>query len=350
MTAARIGTIGGQAIEEVVLRSAAGAEAKVITFGAIVRDLTVPTPRGPQRVVLGLDDIEGYASTARHMGAIVGRYGNRIGRGRFSLDDETYRLDLNENRLDPAGPGRQHLHGGAKGFSQRAWTVVDHTANGATLALISDDGDMGYPGRLVATCTYTLVEPATLRLVLEATADRATPVNLTTHLYYDLDGSPDILDHTLEIAAGHVTPTDEELIPTGEVRSVAGTPYDFRSARPIRDGMRGGAVDYDINYVLSGPRGALNRAATLASAKSGVALELWTTEPGLQFYGGHKLAVPSGALGGGAYGRHGGLCLEPQRFPDGPNEPHFPPCVLRPGEVSRQVSELRLFAGPPCTV
>jgi aldose 1-epimerase len=341
MTIARIGTIGGREIEEVTLRSGAGAEAKVITFGAIVRDLTVPTLRGPQRVVLGLDDIEGYASVARHMGAIVGRYGNRIGHGRFAFDGETFQLDLNENRLDPAGPGRQHLHGGAKGFSQRVWTIVDVTPASVTLALVSEDGDMGYPGRLVATCAYTLAEPATLRLVLEATCDRATPVNLTTHLYYNLDGSPDILDHALTIAAGHITPTDEELIPTGEVRSVAGTSYDFRSARPIREGMRGDEVDYDINYVLSGPRGALNHAATLASAKSGVAMELWTTEPGVQFYGGHKLAVPSGALGGASYGRHGGLCLEPQRFPDGPNKPHFPPCILRPAEVSRQVSELR---------
>ena len=235
MTIARIGSVGGRDIEEVVLRSAAGAEAKVITFGAIVRDLTVPTPRGPQRVVLGLDDLEGYATVARHMGAIVGRYGNRIGRGRFALDGETFQLDLNENRLDPEGPGRQHLHGGAKGFSQRVWTIVDVTPAGVTLALVSSDGDMGYPGRLVATCAYTLIESATLRLVLEATCDRATPVNLTTHLYYNLDGSPDILDHELEIAAEHVTPTDDELIPTGEVRSVAGTPYDFRASRPIRE-------------------------------------------------------------------------------------------------------------------
>jgi aldose 1-epimerase len=274
------------------------------------------------------------------MGAIVGRYGNRIGYGRFVLDGTPYPLDRNENRLDLAGPGRQHLHGGAKGFSQRVWTIIDHTPASVTLALVSEDADMGYPGRLVATCTYALAEPATLRLVLEATSDHATAVNLTTHLYYNLDGSPDILDHALEIAAGHVTPTDEELIPTGEVRSVAGTPYDFRASRRIRAAQPAEA-EYDINYVLSGPRGSLNRAATLASAKSGVALELWTTEPGVQFYGGHKLNVPAGALGGGAYARHGGLCLEPQRFPDGPNKPHFPPGILRLGEVSRQVSELR---------
>jgi aldose 1-epimerase len=342
MTVRRIGTIGGREVAEVALRSAAGAEAKIITFGAIVRDLTVPTSRGPQRVILGLDDIEGYAAPAgRHMGAIVGRYGNRIGHGRFALGGETFQLDLNENRLDPAGPGRQHLHGGAKGFSQRVWTVIDRTAASATFALVSEDGDMGYPGRLVATCTYSLTEPATLRLVLEATCDRATPVNLTTHLYYNLDGSADILDHALEIAAEHVTPTDEELIPTGEVRSVAGTSYDFRASRPIRAAKHGAEAEYDINYVLSGPRGSLNHAATLASGKSAVAMELWTTEPGLQFYGGHKLNVPKGGLSGASYGRYGGLCLEPQRFPDGPNKPHFPPSIVRPGEVSRQVSELR---------
>jgi aldose 1-epimerase len=334
MTLRRFGIMDGREVEEVTLRSDAGAEARIITFGAIVRDLTVPGRGGPQRVVLGLDAVEGYATVARHMGAIVGRYGNRIGHGRFALDGTIYRLDLNEN-------GRQHLHGGAKGFSQRVWTIVDRTAASVTLALVSGDGDMGYPGRLVATCAYTLMEPATLGLVLEATCDQATPVNLTTHLYYNLDGSADILDHALQIAAEHVTPTDDALIPTGEVRSVAGTPYDFRGLRPLRAAKHVAEVEYDINYVLSDPRGSLNHAATLASEKSGVAMELWTTEPGLQFYGGHKLAVPSGALGAKSYGRHGGLCLEPQRFPDGPNKPHFPPCILRPGEVSRQVSELR---------
>ena len=272
------------------------------------------------------------------MGAIVGRYGNRIGNGRFALDGKSFALDLNEN-------GRQHLHGGGRGFAQRLWTVVDASASSVTLALVSANGDMGYPGRLVATCAYGLIEPATLRIVLEATADQPTPVNLTTHLYYNLDGGPDILDHELRIAAEHVTPTDDELIPTGEVRSVAGTPYDFRALRPIRAAKHVAAAEYDLNYVLSGAGGGLGHAATLASRRSGVAMELWTTEPGLQFYGGHKLEVPAGALGGGGYGRHGGLCLEPQRFPDGPNKRHFPPCILRPGEVSRQVSELR-FAAP----
>jgi aldose 1-epimerase len=334
MTAEAPGALGERGIEEVALRNGTGAEARIVSRGAILRDLVVPGPRGPQRVVLGLENPDDYGTHARYMGAIVGRYGNRIGHGRFTLDGETFQLDLNEN-------GRQHLHGGREGFGQRLWTIADRTPDSVTLVLVSADGDMGYPGRLVATCTYSLLAPATLRIVLEATCDRATPVNLTTHAYFNLDGGGDILDHALEIAADHVTPTDADLIPTGEVRRVAGTPYDFRKPRPIRAAKHGAGVEYDINYVLLGPRGALHRAATLSSAKSGVRMELWTTEPGVQFYGGQLLDVPVPGLGGTRYGRYGGLCLEPQRFPDGPNKPHFPPCILRPGEISRQMSEVR---------
>jgi aldose 1-epimerase len=337
MTIESFGTIDGREVHGITLSSGAGVEAQIITYGAIVRDLAVPGRRGPQRVVLGLNTVEDYARHAPYMGAIVGRYGNRIGRGRFALDGETYQLDLNEK-------GRQHLHGGSQGFAQRVWGILDRTSASVTLGLVSEDGDMGYPGRLVATCAYSLIEPATLRLVLEATCDRATPVNLTTHLYYNLDESPDILGHVLEIAAEYVTPTNEELIPTGEVRSVAGTPYDFRGSRRIGEAKGPVDVEYDINYALSGARGAFSRAATLSSTRSGVSMELWTTEPGLQFYGGHLLDVPAPGLGGARYSRYGGLCLEPQRFPDGPNKPHFPPCILRPGEVSRQVSELRFSA------
>lgn len=331
------GALDERAVHEVALASPDGAEAKVIVYGATLRDLIVPTPRGPQRVVLGLHRIEDYVRHAPYMGAIVGRYGNRIGGGRFAFDGTEYQLDRNEN-------GRQHLHGGAQGFAQRVWSIVDAGEASVTLALVSADGEMGYPGRLVATCTYALAAPATLRIILEATCDRPTPVNLTTHLYFNLDQGPDILGHELRLAAEHVTPTDDELIPTGEVRGVAGTRFDFREPRAIGEARRAGAGEYDINYVLSGPRGALNHAATLSSPRSGVAMELWTTEPGLQLYGGHLLEVPVPGLGGAPYGRHGGLCLEPQRFPDGPNKPHFPTCILQPGEVSRQMSELRFFA------
>lgn len=337
MRTERFGATDGQAVHEVRLSSPGGAEAKILTYGATVRDLVVPTPRGPQRVVLGLERVEDYVRHAPYMGAIVGRYGNRIGQGRFTLDGTQYQLDRNEN-------GRQHLHGGSRGFAQRVWSVVDAGEASVTLALVSEDGDMGYPGRLVATCTYALAAPATLRIVLEATCDRPTPVNLTTHLYFNLDQGPDILGHGLAIAADHVTPTDDALIPTGAIRGVAGTRFDFRAPRQIGEAKRAGEGEYDINYVLVGPRGMLAHAATLSAPKSGVAMELWTTEPGLQLYGGHLLDVPAPGIGGAPYGRYGGLCLEPQRFPDGPNKPHFPACILRPGELSRQVSELRFFA------
>jgi aldose 1-epimerase len=204
--------------------------------------------------------------------------------------------------------------------------------------LVSEDGDMGYPGRLVATCTYTLLPSLRLRIELEATTDMPTPVNLTTHGYFNLDGGPDISSHELTIAGDFITPTRPDLIPTGEIVSVAGTDYDFTAPRPIHGAQ---PTLYDINYVLRGPYGELRRAATLESRQNGLSMELWTTEPGVQFYDGHLIDMPVQGLGGTQYGRHGGLCLEPQRFPDSPNKAHFPSSILPRGQVSRQVSELR---------
>jgi aldose 1-epimerase len=201
---------------------------------------------------------------------------------------------------------------------------------------------MGYPGRLIATCTYSLHERTTLRIALEATCDRPSPVNLTTHSYYNLDGSPDISSHHLMIAGDFVTPTASDLIPTGEIKTVEDTAYDFTFLRPIgAPQLMHRRVSYDINYVLRGDDDDLFHAATLKSLKSGVSMDLWTTEPGIQFYDGHLLDIPVPGLGGVHYGPHAGLCLEPQRFPDGPNKAHFPPCILEPGAVSRQISELR---------
>ncbi|MGO4706253.1 aldose epimerase family protein [Microvirga sp. 2MCAF38] len=334
MTVERFGSIGGQDILEVALRSVGGgAEARILTWGAVVRDLIVPTLHGPQRVVLGLNSIEDYVAHSPYFGAVVGRYANRIGHAHFKLDGKVYHLDANE--------GRNQLHGGSKGFGRRIWSLIDHTPSSATLSLVSEDGDMGYPGRLIATCTYVFVEPMTLRIVLEATSDEATPVNLTTHGYFNLDGSADISSHHLMIAADYVTPTHRDLIPTGEIKSVEGTPYDFKTLRPIGAAqLMQGRITYDTNYVLR-RSGELSHAATLYALKSGVSMQLWTTEPGLQFYDGHMIHVPVPGLDGAHYGPHAGLCLEPQRFPDGPNKAHFPACILQPGTVSRQVSELR---------
>lgn len=332
MTIERFGTLNGQDVLQVSLKGPDGMAMQVLTWGAVVRDLTVPLAGGSQRVVLGLNSIEDYVAHSPYFGAIVGRYGNRIGKARFILDGETYRLDANE--------GENQLHGGSKGFGSRPWSIVDHSDASVTLSLVSEDGDMGYPGRLVATCTYTLLPSSRLRIALEATSDKPTPVNLTTHGYFNLDGSPEISSHELTIAGDFITPTRPDLIPTGEITAVAGTDYDFTASRPIHGAQH---TLYDINYVLRGPYGELRHAVTLASPRNGLAMELWTTEPGVQFYDGHLIDMPVEGLDGVRYSRHGGLCLEPQRFPDSPNKAHFPESIVAPGEVSRQVSELRFL-------
>ena len=329
----RFGRTGDAEIHEVVLSADSGAEARIITWGAVLRDLCVPSPTGPRSVVLGFDSLDDYLAHSPYFGAIVGRYANRIGGARFRLDGHDVGLVPNE--------GRNQLHGGPAGFGRRVWSLLEHSRRRAHLGLVSEDGDMGYPGRLLASCTYELDEPALLRITLEASCDAPTPVNLTTHSYYNLDGSADVRNHRLAILAEHVTPTDGELIPTGAVTPVDGTRFDFREPRPIRRAEP--YETYDLNFVLrrDGDRAKrrLAHAATLESG--GVAMELWTTEPGLQFYDGHKIDIPVPGTGGRRLARFGGLALEPQRFPDGPNQPHFPPCILRPGIVSRQVTELR---------
>jgi aldose 1-epimerase len=330
MTVERFGSVEGQDVLQVTLTGPDGMSMQVLTWGAVVRDLTVPSAAGPQRVVLGLNSVEDYIAHSPYFGAIVGRHANRIGQARFTLNGETHILDANE--------GENQLHGGTMGFGTRLWSVVDRTPSSLTLSLVSEDGDMGYPGRLVATCTYTLLPSSRLRIELEAICDRPTPVNLTTHGYFNLDGSPDISSHELMIAGDYITPTRPDLIPTGEITAVASTDYDFTAPRPIHGAQH---TLYDTNYVLRGPYGELRHAATLASPKNGMSMELWSTEPGVQFYDGHLLDMPVQGLGGAQYGRHGGLCLEPQRFPDSPNNAHFPASILVPGQVSRQISELR---------
>ncbi|WP_414472240.1 aldose epimerase family protein [Microvirga sp. M2] len=334
MAIERFGSAEGEDVLQITLTGPDGVEMRVLTWGAVIRDLVVPAPNGPQSVLLGLNSIEDYIAHSPYFGAIVGRYANRIGKARFTLGDRTYRLNANE--------GVNQLHGGVMGFGTRLWSIIEQRPSSVTLSLVSEDGDMGYPGRLVATCTYSLLAPSTVRIELTAITDLPTPVNLTTHGYFNLDGSADILSHHLMIAADYITPTHPDLIPTGEVRRVADTPYDFTASRPI------GAAEfmpeptlYDTNFVLRGPYGVLRQAATLASLRNGLKMELWTTEPGLQFYDGHLIRIPVPGLNGAPYRPHAGLCLEPQRFPDSPNNAHFPSSILEPGQVSNQVSELR---------
>jgi aldose 1-epimerase len=317
------GTADGEDVHEVVIGSTSGVRARILTYGATLREVVVPASEGSRSVVLGLDTLEAYRAQTMYLGAVPGRYANRIGGATFDLRGQTYHLDANE--------GENQLHGGPESFGRRNWALIDNRPDSATFAIVSPDGDMGYPGRVVATCTYA-VAGDTLRVVFEAFSDRPTPLNLTTHAYFNLDGSADIRDHTIMIAADFVTQVGDGLVPTGEIVRVAGTPYDLLQPTPIRDG----GILYDTNFVLRRNSDGLSHAATLHSNVSGLEMQLWTTEPGLQFYDGHLINWP--ALG---WKPHAGLCLEPQRFPDSPNKAHFPATILEPGKVSRQASELR---------
>ena len=343
MKARLFGELDGEPVYEVPIRSDNGTEAKVITWGAVIRDLIVRAGGKTQRVVLGLETLEDYVGHSPYFGAIAGRFANRIAHGRFQIGDKTYQLSRNWK-------GEHSLHGGPRGFGKRPWQLAGYDASCVTLTLFSPDGDEGYPGNLTATCAYRLVG-STLRVELTAAADAETPVNLAQHSHFNLDQSATILDHTLQLAADFYTPTDADLIPTGEIRAVAGTPYDFREARPLRmtDPATGDPFHYDINFVLRRDRLAppglgdvsLAHAATFASPASGVSLAVWTNQPGLQVYDGWMTKVSIPGLDGARYGANSGLCLEAQLFPDSPNRPHFPDAILRPGRTYRQITEYR---------
>lgn len=327
------GQIDETPVFEVAIASGAGASAKILTWGAVLHDLVVPTSRGPQRVILGLNTLSDYVAYSPHFGAVPGRFANRIANGRFAIDGVAYQLERK--------PGERHtLHGGPRGFGRRLWQLGARDSASVSLSLESPDGDCGFPGALTATCVYRLMEPATLRVELSAVSDRPTVVNLTQHAYFNLDGSRDVLDHEVTLLADFYTPADAELIPTGEIRAVAGTPYDFRAARPVRDPS---GTTYDTNFVAVRQRDAdgLAPIAVVRSPLNGPTMTLFSTEPGVQFYDAAKLNCPVPGLGGARYGPHAGLCLEPQAFPDSPNRRHFTDCVLRPGEQYRHVTEFR---------
>jgi aldose 1-epimerase len=325
------GETDGGPVLEATLRTRAGAEAKILNYGAVLRDLMVPSRNGAQRVTLGLNSIEDYIAHSPSFGAAPGRFANRIANGRFTLDGKAVQLDRK--------PGEKHtLHGGPKGFGKRLWRFSDHDDHSATLKLESADGDMGFPGALHARCVYTLLEPAILRIELTATCDAPTLVNLTQHAYFNLDGSSDILDHQVQLDCAFYTPADAELIPTGEIRAVEGTAYDFRRARSVRntDG-----VTYDTNFVVTARPGEDGMApvASVKSPNNGLTMTMRSSEPGVQFYDAAKLNCPVPGLGGAKYGAHAGLCLEAQRFPDSPNRRHFTDATLRPGDTYRHLTE-----------
>ncbi|MFK4116905.1 aldose epimerase family protein [Streptomyces longwoodensis] len=317
-----------------------GTRLKVLSYGGIVQSLEIPDKHGRYaNVSAGFAALDDYVASSPYFGALIGRYGNRIGKGRFTLDGTAYQLSVND--------GENSLHGGAKGFDKRVWDVEPFTRGsdvGLHLYYTSVDGEMGYPGTLRTKVTYTLDRHGVWRIDYAATTDRATVVNLTNHTYWNLagEGSGSIEDHELTIAASRFTPTDAGLIPTGELAKVAGTPFDFRRAKPIGRDMRAGheqqvlAKGYDHNWVLDkGTTATPVHVATLRDPRSGRTLRIATDQPGLQFYSGNFLDGTLTGTSGRTYRQGDALCLETQHFPDSPNQPSFPSTVLRPGRTYR---------------
>ncbi|MEV1065908.1 aldose epimerase family protein [Streptomyces sp. NPDC050263] len=317
-----------------------GTRLQVLSWGGVVRSLEIPDRHGRYaNVCLGFAGLEDYVARTPYFGALIGRYGNRIGQGRFTLDGTAHRIDVND--------GANSLHGGATGFDKQVWDVEPFTEGsdvGLRLLRTSADGEMGYPGTLDVKVTYTLTERGEWCIDYEATTSRATVVNLTSHVYWNLagEGSGTVEDHELTIAASRYTPTDEGLIPTGELADVSGTPFDFREPKTIRRDIRAGhrqqihAQGYDHNWVLDkGVTAEPVHVATLRDPGSGRTLKIATDRPGLQFYSGNFLDGTLVGPGGRAYRQGDAVCLETQAFPDSPNRPAFPSTVLRPGQTYR---------------
>jgi len=318
-------------------------EARIITYGGIIVSLRTPDRNGRLGdIVLGCDTLEQYIAQTAHFGGIIGRYANRIAHGTFHLDDHTYSIPKND--------GDNALHGGPRGFDKVVWQAKE-IPDGIELTYVSKDGDQGFPGTLNTTVRYT-VNGGALRIEYSATTDKDTVLNLTNHSYFNLkgQGKGDILGHVVKIDASLVTPLNADLIPTGEVKPVEGTPFDFRTAHAV--GERINADDpqlrlgkgYDINFVLPHP-GELAEAAEVYEPSTGRILRVRTTEPGLQFYSGNHLEGPIPGKAGRVYNFRSGLCLEAEHFPDSPNHPNFPSTELKPGQVFHSVTVYEFSAG-----
>ena len=320
--------------EVFTLENAQGAEVQITNFGARVVSIKVPDREGRLGdVVLGFDSLASYQSPNPYFGAIVGRYANRIAKGKFTIEGVAYQLATNERG--------NHLHGGLKGFDNVVWTARLDAPTELHLTYESPDGEEGYPGTLITEATYSLTEDNGLAIELRATTDKPTVVNLANHSYFNLsgDGTKGILDHEIQINADRFTPTDAQSIPTGELASVAGTPFDFRALTPIgariaeKDQQLIYGFGYDHNWVLNKTDPTeLFLAATVVDPLSGRQLEVLTTEPGLQFYSGNLLDGSVAGKSGVRYAKYAGICLETQHFPDSPNQPSFPSTELRPGQ------------------
>lgn len=341
LTRSDFGAAHGRTIDLYTLTNAHGMRAAISTYGGTLVALHAPDRQGRLGdVLLGFDTLEGYLAEHPYFGSLIGRVGNRIARGRFELGGVTYTLACNN--------GPNHLHGGPGGFHRAIWRAEVRAAGdepSLALSYHSPAGEEGYPGNLAVTVVYTLTAQNELRIDYSATTDQATPVNLTNHAYFNLAGAGDVLGHEIQLLAARFIPVNADLIPLGELRAVAGTPMDFRTPQPI--GARLAADDeqlrvalggYDHTWALDAPPGTLGLAARVAEPASGRAMEVYTTQPGVQFYTGNFLDGSLAGKGGVRYSKYAGFCLETQHFPDSPNQPQFPSVILRPGEAYRQTT------------
>ena len=324
----------GRAVDLYTLENAGGLVAKVTNYGAIITELHVPDRHGKSGdVVLGFDNLEHYLQKHPYFGSTVGRFANRIAKGRFTLDGKTYTLAINNTP--------NHLHGGLKGFDKVLWKAEPLTGAAVKFTYASPDGEEGYPGTLAVGVTISLTDANELRIDYAATTDKATPLNLTNHSYFNLAGEGDVLSHELMIAADYFTPPDSTRIPTGEIKAVKGTPMDFTQPQPV--GARftqitDRPVGYDHNFVLNKRGENLVFAARVYEPKSGRVMEAYTTEPGVQLYTSNFFDGSLTGKRGIVYQQHAALCLEAQHFPDSVNQPKFPSGILRPGQTYRQTT------------
>ena len=329
------GTVGNDSIYQFKLQNAKGTEVFIMNYGGTITNLLVADKNGQKGdVVLGFDSLSGFLQKGNpYFGALIGRYGNRIANGKFTLDGKTYALATNNNG--------NHLHGGIKGFDKVVWKVDAASDSSLNLSYNSKDGEEGYPGNLQVKVVYSLDNDNALKIDYTATVDKACPINLTNHTYFNLSAGKDstILDHELMIDADRYTAVNDKLIPTGQLPSVKNTPMDFTKAKRIGndiDKVKGG---FDHNWVLNKKDASLSLIATLYHPASGRFMEVSTTQPGVQFYTGNFLdGTLTGGKNGAKYVQHAGLCLETQHFPDSPNQPSFPSTVLKPGETYHQVT------------
>jgi aldose 1-epimerase len=322
----------GEEVYLYTLRNNHGVEMSITNYGGAITSILAPDRNGEfGDVVLGYDTLDDYIRNPRYLGALIGRFANRIDRGRFSLGGVQYQLAQNN--------GENHLHGGPKGFDKRVWNAWD-TSAGLHLEHFSQDGEENYPGNLNVAVDYSLSDENELRIEYHATTDKDTIINLTNHSYFNLSGHGTILDHELTLSSESYTPVRDDLIPTGEICSVVGTPMDFRPARVIANG------GYDHNFALDDWKpGVIRSVARLSDPKSGRVMEIFTTQPGIQFYSGNFLDGSLIGKGGVAYEKYAALCLETQHFPDSPNQPNFPSTVLRTGETYNETTIYKFTTG-----